>query len=95
MNRIRRKYGLSDQEYAAMNDAQGGKCAICGKAETKIHHASGTLYNLAVDHDHNTKAVRALLCCGCNVGLGYFNDDATALTAAVAYLAHHSLKGAA
>ena len=44
---------------------------------------------LAVDHDHKTGAVRALLCASCNNGLGDFRDNITYLQAAIDYLKKH------
>ena len=61
-----------------MLEAQGGLCAIC--EEAPADH---------VDHDHETGAVRALLCFNCNGGLGQFRDDATVLRAAADYVEHH------
>ena len=78
-NYLKYKYGISFEEYTRLNTAQGGLCAIC-----KEPCPSGKA--LAVDHDHNTGVVRALLCSGCNVGLGNFRERPDALRAAAEYL---------
>lgn len=59
---LRRKYGISVKEYDAMFEQQGGVCAICSAAPNGKR--------LAVDHNHTTGAVRALLCGPCNTALG-------------------------
>jgi hypothetical protein len=63
--------------------AQGGVCAIC-KAAPAQH----------VDHDHETGAVRALLCFNCNGGLGQVKDNPTLLHAAAYYVAFHTARQA-
>lgn len=57
---------------------QDGLCAICRTAPA-VH----------VDHDHETGAVRALLCFNCNGGLGQFKDDPYLLRMAAFYVEHH------
>lgn len=74
-----KKYGLSPEELAAMEQRQAGRCAICG-AEPE------TLY---VDHAHSTGRVRGLLCPVCNAGLGLFKDDPMLCEAAAEYLRRH------
>lgn len=81
---LRRRYGLSGTEYWAMVDAQGSACAICGGV-----NANGR--RLYVDHDHATKAVRALLCHACNTVLGHARDNADVLRDAADYLDRHSV----
>lgn len=70
------RYGLSHEKYTEMVEAQNGSCAIC-KAIT----------DLLVDHDHNTGAVRGLLCRPCNSGIGQFYDSPARLLSAIEYLA--------
>ena len=70
---------LSQEDYDAMLERQGGTCAICGNKP-----ADGE--TLARDHDHVTGRVRGLLCRGCNTGLGQFTDDPSRLRAAADYL---------
>jgi hypothetical protein len=72
---FRRNYGISACEVAEMTERQAGCCAICGQPA-----------DLVVDHDHDTGRTRALLCQGCNLGLGQFQDDPERLMAAAAYL---------
>jgi len=75
-NHLKTKYGMSLEEFAARLAGQGGVCVICLKSQEK---------SLCVDHDHNTKKLRDLLCSNCNVGLGNFGDDSAALRRAADY----------
>lgn len=59
----RHLYGVDDMQYARMVAAQGGLCAICQRA-TK----------LVIDHDHETGAVRGLLCNICNMRVGIIEN---------------------
>ncbi len=69
---------LTEEEYKAMLERQGGVCAICGD-KPKIGR-------LAVDHVHGTDKVRGLLCNLCNPALGLFKDDPVRLAKAIACL---------
>lgn len=81
--------GIDASRYQEMLHEQGGVCAICHKPEKHKDGLSGKSKDLAVDHDHNTGAVRALLCSACNTALGLFRDDPALLNAAMAYLHKH------
>lgn len=86
---LMRYYGLTVQEYAVMFHKQDGKCAVCRQPETsKDRH--GKIRVLAVDHCHDSGAVRELLCYACNSMLGQAKDNKETLLAAVAYLDKHS-----
>jgi hypothetical protein len=82
---IRYDYGVEIEEYQAMLDAQAGKCAICKKGETSLHQ-NGSIKSLAVDHCHETGAIRGLLCFRCNMMIGYAQDDPERLLKGAAYL---------
>ena len=71
--------------YEFMLEKQGGVCAIC-------KNKCSTGRALAIDHDHETKKVRGLLCGKCNRGLGLFNDSSGRLFAAASYLAQYGKK---
>lgn len=66
---MRRAYGLEPADFQALLDAQGGKCAICGGGR------NGPGKRLHVDHCHNSKKVRGLLCAKCNTAVGLLDDD--------------------
>lgn len=72
------KYGITEDDYLKMFEAQKGVCKICKKPSPRIR--------LHIDHCHKKKNVRALLCENCNRGLGMFKDDPTILRLAIQYL---------
>lgn len=72
------RYGMTAEDYAALSDAQGGVCAVCGRPPSRTR--------LAVDHDHETGRVRGLLCQHCNRGLGLLGDDPTLMRKLAAYV---------
>jgi hypothetical protein len=69
----------------AMEEEQGGKCAICGREESLIR--CNQLATLSLDHCHKTNVVRGLLCRRCNTGIANFDEDVDRMRAAIAYLA--------
>lgn len=70
-----RTYGITEEDFNDMWDAQGGRCAICGSSDPAN-----------IDHCHTTGDVRGLLCHKCNFGIGQFNDNPDLLRAAIDYL---------
>jgi hypothetical protein len=81
-------YGITEDRYWRIYEAQGGRCYICQRA-------TGRAKRLAVDHDHACcpelpacgRCVRGLLCRSCNRDvLGHLRDDVSALQRAITYL---------
>jgi hypothetical protein len=81
---LKRYYGMTPADYEAMFEAQGGCCAICRIPQAEIPKA------FAVDHDHTTGQVRALLCHSCNFGLGYLHESEERLARAIGYLRYYA-----
>jgi hypothetical protein len=77
---LKRSYGLTPEDVRKMVEFQDGLCAIC--AEGPAEH---------IDHDHETGAVRDMLCFNCNTLLGKANDDWRRLRRAQSYLLWHKL----
>lgn len=86
-------YGISQEEYTAMHNAQGGVCAICSRPETSVNHGKGGgIKWLAVDHCHETGVIRGLLCHFCNTGIGKLQDSPATLRKAANYIECHAIK---
>lgn len=83
---LRGLFGIGLDDYERMLAEQGGACAICRRPESMIDPRTNVARNLAVDHCHETGAVRGLLCGYCNKALGGFGDNPDRLRAAVEYL---------
>lgn len=77
---IRSMYGISLAEYEAMLAQQGGKCACCGATK----NPNGK--RLFVDHDHETGAIRGIICNRCNRGIGSLGDTIEGVRRALNYL---------
>lgn len=76
---LKRKYGMTIEQYDAMLKAQGGGCFICGRPPRED-------ISLHVDHDHSTGEVRGILCFCCNNALADFQEDRLLLRKAADYL---------
>jgi len=81
---IRKKYGITENQYSEIFNLQKGVCYLCGSPET--HKYKGTLCKLSVDHNHKTGKVRGLLCNNCNIGLGKFKDNLKVIQKAFTYV---------
>ena len=79
---LRRKFGITIEQYDAMFEEQGGVCFICRRPPTEG-------ISLHVDHYHATGRNRGLLCFRCNNALGDLDDDPDLLRTAADYLDAH------
>lgn len=79
-NQRLKRMGMTPEDYSALLDKQGGKCAICRSTNPGQHEF------FARDHNHSSGATRGLLCTECNLGLGKFKDDPAVLRRAADYL---------
>lgn len=77
--RMLKAFGITVEYYEKMLRRQKGLCAICKQPERLGRR-------LAVDHCHETKKVRGLLCFKCNRALGGFGDSKILLKNAYKYL---------
>lgn len=86
VNRLVRRYNITEDKYWEMFKAQGGVCAVCGEPPRDRR--------LAVDHDHACcpgdtscgKCVRGLLCIMDNQTLGRLGDDLERIRKLAEYL---------
>ena len=56
------KYGISKEQYLALEAERNGMCDCCGKTPEPDSYHGG----LCVDHNHSTGEIRALVCGPCN-----------------------------
>jgi hypothetical protein len=79
-----KNYGISIEQYNELFLKQNGCCKICGR------HQSEFKRSLAVDHCHDTKKIRGLLCHHCNQGIGAFFEDILIMERAINYIKESS-----
>jgi len=78
---LKRKYGISLDEFNEMLNLQGRHCALCPAIPEG--QKNGTL---VVDHCHVTGKIRSLLCNPCNTAIGLLKEDKEVLKKAIDYL---------
>ena len=82
---LKRKYGISLEQYEALLVGQGGVCAICERPAT-------TGISLHVDHDHASGRIRGLLCFRCNNALGDLEESPELLRRGAEYIVQHCIR---
>jgi hypothetical protein len=75
---LKRKYGLTIEQYEELSSLWDNKCAICKNPPNR--------QSLDVDHCHKLGHVRGVLCDICNKILGMANDNTAILKDAIVYL---------
>lgn len=76
--KLKYRFGITADQYLWLWEQQDGLCYFCGFEETVIHHGSGEVMRLGVDHDHECDqghdpkkacvlCVRGLACYNCNI----------------------------
>jgi hypothetical protein len=78
VDKLKLRYNLDETSYAAMLERSGGRCEICGEEK-----------RLLVDHNHETEAVRGLVCHLCNFIVGILETHPEDLEMAKRYLEIH------
>ena len=95
---LKYRYGITEEDYEELLVKQKYSCKICGQKPDKCQTKPDKCQTkpdkcqtepdkpLYVDHCHQTKAIRGLLCHKCNIALGHMNDDPEQLERAANYL---------
>lgn len=79
---VQKTYGITPEQYRALYEAQGGRCAIC-------QVANGKTKRLAVEHEHGLcddhppdhgcpRCIRCLSCGRCNKLIAFLGPEALA-----------------
>jgi hypothetical protein len=82
---LKRKYGITEEQYNLMLESQNLCCALCEK------HQQELIRPLGVDHNHATGKVRGLLCHECNAAIGLVKEDINLLFKIIDYLKRYNI----
>jgi hypothetical protein len=78
--KLKHAFGISLETYYGLVAKQGNRCGIC-----RTDKPGGRYRYWCVDHDHQTAAVRGLLCGRCNSGIAALGDSIEGIKRALAY----------
>lgn len=74
---LRKRYGITLEEFESILSAQGGVCAVCKQGDKVF----------CLDHNHKTLEVRGILCLNCNLRvIGGARDQDWKLVNAASYV---------
>lgn len=85
---LKRRYGITPEDYDRMLAAQGGRCALCERAPSQERFG-----HLSIDHCHDTGKIRGLLCTPHNSAIAAFGDNEDGLFRALRYIKGGSVFG--
>lgn len=81
---LKKRYGITLDDYNKMWEQQKGLCFLCEKPEAIFNRRRTKV--LAVDHNHKTGKIRSLLCMKCNTAIGQIDDNPIILMKLLNYL---------
>jgi len=85
-NHLKRTFGLSPEEHAALFISQGERCANPGC----LSPDPGSKTGWHTDHNHRNRLVRGILCHGCNIALGAAKENPAVLRGLADYAEKHA-----
>lgn len=83
-NWLKRRYGISLNDFNELLKHQNDTCGICKKEEIGFY--GDKKKTLSVDHCHKTGKIRGLLCGKCNTALGLVDENPETLIEMIMYL---------
>lgn len=81
---LKHKFGMTLEQYDGLLTSQDHSCKICGT------HIDDNSRHLAVDHNHETGEIRALLCDPCNKALGFLKEDINIMQNMIDYVKEYN-----
>ena len=81
---LKHSYGVGLDEFNAIVEEQNRRCLGCQRIFTL--DLNGIFADAALDHDHETKRVRGVLCRLCNAALGCVRENPETLRRLIAYM---------
>ena len=83
---LKKNYGIHTGIRNQMMEEQENQCKICSSTVEFVQGKNLSTEHAVVDHDHETGAVRGILCGRCNTILGRAQDNTELLAKMIRYL---------
>jgi hypothetical protein len=85
-HKLKTFFKITTDVYFKMLSQQNNCCAICNRHEKEFNK------KLSIDHNHDTKQIRGLLCTTCNHGIGLLQENINLIYKTISYLNKPSLQ---